>query len=243
MGKILNFSVWAVVLGLLGFFFYDQYQQRQVERELRHWVANLTAKEQRARLMVAGMTEDAASGTSFIDLRWIETGDDGKALPGAAVRDVRIRGREIYVDALQIIFQEETVREGDPLRGKSLTVFRGIYGDDQKPRDAAPLDVPEPVVRGGGPVAAGERGPVVPPFFRRQRGSAGALEERLWREVWAMSLDPEYARNEGVQAVQGTAVHKPAVPGKVYNLTITAPGQILFEGPFEPDPFVRFPDR
>jgi hypothetical protein len=234
--RILNIAVWALVLGLLGYFLYNHFEQGRVERELRSWIANLSHEERRARILVDAVHEGDASSPGTVDLRWVETRADGS--PVGAPRTIRISGKEMYVDALQILFPTEAVREGDPLRGRALTVFRGIHGDDQKPRDAVPLEVPPSVAKGVIAPAPGEP-TVVPKFFQRDPAASRREEERLWSRFWDLARDQELAKSLGVRTVQGTAVHKPAVEGMEYRITLTRMGQIVFDGPFEPDPFVK----
>jgi hypothetical protein len=238
--RILNLVVWALVLGLLGFFVYNHFEQGRVERELRAWIANLSEEERRARIVVDSVREGDGSGPATVDLRWVETRADGS--PVDTPRSIRISGKEMYVDALQILFPTEAIREGDPMRSKALTVFRGIYGDDQKPRDAVPLEVPPSVARGVIAPAPGEP-PVVPKFFQRDPAAARPEEERLWTRFWDLARNQELAKSLGVRTVQGTAVHKPAVEGMEYRITMTRMGQIVFDGPFEPDAFVKPPEK
>jgi hypothetical protein len=242
IGKTLNFTVWVALLGLLGFVFYNLYERQQIERRLREEIANLTAEERHAKIIVDAIADDG-QGAPWISLRWAETDKDGRGLPNVPPKDYRVRGRELYVDSYQIIFDPAAVREGDPLKGKALTLFKSIYGDDQKPNEGLSLDVPAAVVKGEGAPRGAGKPDLVPPFFRRRDGRSAEFEKRIWSRFWDMALDAEYAKSEGVRTVQGTAVHRPVVAGKEYRLTLTAPGQVLFEGPFDPDPFARPPEK
>ncbi len=238
VGSLVTLLLFVSIFGTIGYFFRSQYQSKQVEKQLRAEVARLMEEEKHAKILVLPPETDQKTGTKKQRLRWASTTPDGKALPGAEIREFQVEGEEVFVDTWQIIFDGPAVREGDPLRGKTLTIFYRIYGDQEKPAEGQPLEIPREVARGTMPTAGGDA--LVPPRFRQNAtGEARDLEQRLWREFYRLMVDPAFAKTEGVRTVQGTAVHKVLVPGKEYRLTLNRQGQILFDGPMDPDPFVE----
>ena len=124
--------------------------------------------------------------------------------------------------------------EGDPLRGRTLTLFSKVYGSDQRPSEGIPLNVPGSVAG----TAAGPGDDLVPLACRSGPGAPSELERRLWSKFWELCKDPDAASREGVRTAQGTAVHKPLEAQMEYRLSIDNPGQIRLDGPRKPDPFV-----
>ncbi|MAG57069.1 MAG: hypothetical protein CMJ83_12320 [Planctomycetes bacterium] len=234
IASLLGVLVWGTVLGLLGWFFYDMHERSEQERALREAIARLTEERPCARIIVDSVDDDPVTGQPTIRMRWLDTDANWKPRPGAEIRSLVLHGREAYVDAYQIIFKKDAIKEGDPLRGRTLTLFAKVYGSDQKPSDGIPLNVPSSIAR----TAAGPGDELVPQAYRSGKGPASDLERRLWRRFWDLCQDSKAADREGVRTVQGTAVHKPLEPDMEYRLSINNEGQIFFDGPMPKDPFV-----
>lgn len=215
------------IVGLGGWLVYDVTATRRAEETLRTELARLMEELPAARIRCDAIEPDPAGGPPRMSLRWAPVGDDGRLLEGASPRHLELRGGVAYFDTYQIIFQEDLVKEGDPFRGRTLTLFARAFGDAQAPRDGVPLDVPEALVReDDGQIAGGAN--LVPASYRIAReGRVADLEARLWRRFWDLALDPEYAASEGVRTAQGTAASIPMVAGREYTLTVKRDGQIL----------------
>jgi hypothetical protein len=233
IGVILNVLVWSSVLGALGWFFSDMYQQRQQERELRESIARLTEETPCARILVHAVEPHAETGAPIVSMSWLDTDKDWKPRPGAEVRRLEVKGKEAYFDSYQIIFATDDVKQGDPLRGKTLTVFAKVFGSAQIPDDGTPLNMPADVIG-----LAEQGGDLVPANYRYDDDPPSELERRLWSRFWELCTDPEAAEREGIRTVQGTAVHKPMQAGMEYRLSFDNKGQILLDGPMRPDPFI-----
>lgn len=139
--------------------------------------------------------------TSF---RFTPYDPDGNAL---APRDFTIAGDVAYFDALVLKFEDRYVGEADVLRGRSLHVFRRLFGEFQAPADGFPLDGSSP---DGVPEAL--------------RVGAGEYEAELWKNFWKYAADPEAAGAKGVRVAQGEAVYTRLEAGRTYRLTIEADG-------------------
>lgn len=231
--RILSVVVWGTVLGLLGWFFHDMHERRAEERRLREAVAALTEETPCARILVNAVDTDPDTGKTTIGMSWLDTDSNWRPRPGARIKELVVHGKEAYFDSYQIVFDTESVKEGDPLRGKTLTIFARAYGSDQSPSEGIPLNMPANVLG-----IAEEGGEMVPAHYR-QGAEVSDLETRLWSKFWELCTDPEAAEREGVRTVQGTAVHKPLMPKMEYRLSINNQGQIFLDGPRKPDPFVK----
>jgi hypothetical protein len=126
-------------------------------------------------------------------------------------RSMTIPGEEFYVDAMVVKFERQFVDVGDGLRGKSLLLFRRMFGDQQKPVDGVPLFEPAP---NGPPIPVQLEVDPVP----------GDFERAIWSRFWDLANDPDKAKAEGVRVAQGEAPHVKAVEGQVYKLTLRASG-------------------
>lgn len=230
IGVIITVGVWIAIGGFVGVFFHSMSARKEEERRLLAAVANLMDEEQHAQILVDSI-ETGESGEMVTRLRWVEVDPEGRPFAPGKPRTIEVKGNDVYIDAWQVVFDPASIKEGDPLRGKSLTLFSRIYGADQAPNEGVRLHVP---AQTPGP---DETAGLIPPAFRQSKGEAGELEKRLWQQFFALCVDADAAKKAGVRTVQGTAVHKPLVEGKLYRISVDRKGQITFGNPEDPPPF------
>lgn len=231
-GSALGFGVWALVLGGLGYGVYWFTDRNATEDRLRQELANLTASKRVAKVICHAVEKDT-DGRDVVSLRWAELDEDGEVREDIPIRDFTAKGKVVRFEAYQIIFQDSHIREGDPLRGKALSLFKSAYGGSQAPDDGTRLDLPPGVGEKGGKVPELSSSDIVPAAYRVSKNAREAtFEKRLWQEFWKLCNDPKFAKSEGVKAVQLTSVGKEMIAGKEYRLTIQRDGQLLIEGPF-----------
>lgn len=157
-----------------------------------------------AKLEVLGQGQ-SPEGVVRTTVRFTELDAEGRPL--GEPREVVVDGQKIYVESLVIRFEDGYVEGGDALRGTSLCLFQRLFGEEQKPKDGAPLD-PEgqlPHVYGGDTTPS-------------------PLHRDLWQRFWDYANDPELARTLGVRALQGEAPFIEARPGKTYRVELRSSG-------------------
>src|SRR4029078_12962243 len=93
-------------------------------------------------------------------IQFIEWDHEGRALPA---RNFVVRDDVIFFDALVIKFDPQRVATGDGLRGRSIALFRRVYGEHENPSDGQSID------------ATG----LVPGVFRDDR-EANPFQPKLW---------------------------------------------------------------
>jgi hypothetical protein len=175
--------------------------------ELQRSIERLTGEARLAEVHV--LRQQQAPGgwpRPSTTIEFIELDRQGHPLPG---RQFVINDRVIFFDALVLKFDHDKVAAGDALRGKSVALFRRVYGEHQKPADGFPVD-PE-----------GE----VPHLYRIQPQPSD-LERRLWARFWDYACDPRLAAQEGVRVAQGEAVYVPMKEGQVWSLSLQNDGGI-----------------
>lgn len=141
---------------------------------------------------------DRASLTTTIE--FIELDRQQHPLPG---KRFVVQGDVVFFDALVIQFDQERVAAGDALRGKSLALFRRVYGEYQNPAEGFAID------------PAGD----VPNVFRIEP-QPSPFERKLWERFWHYAGHPDEAAAEGVRVVQGEAVYVPMRQGQVWSLSL-----------------------
>jgi len=186
-------------------------QNRQLEVKntlLTAFVDRLTAEDRVAEVEVVAQTRDD-EGVLVSTLEFTEYDREGKPLPP---RTLEARGQELFVDALVIKFLDETVKQGDPLRGKSLHLFRRVYGDAQQPRHGEELSA----------MTDG-----VPDLYRVSK-EPSAFERRLWGLFWTWMKDPEQAKLDGVRVPQIDVAGVRPEPNAKYKITLERDGGLNF---------------
>lgn len=178
-------------------------QTQQLEQEkvsLQDSISRLCKSRRVAQLNVVEQFEDS-SRRLVNRLRWQEIGDDGIL---GEPRMVEAFGRQVYFEGFVIKFQHDGVAAGDAEHGRSLVMFRRIFGDLQAPATAPELNpVPDPDDPGAAELGA---------------------HAELWAQFWELLDDPDRAEREGVRIAQ---VEAPAVrlrQGQVWEATLDAAG-------------------
>ncbi len=192
----------AIALGAVWYFRSDS-REREIRR-LKEVVARLEAERRVAEVLVVGQSR-ARDGVLRTRFRFAESA------PGRpqAAREFEIDGDVAYFDALVVKFDREYLKAGDALRGRSVYVFRRVFGEYQEPSKGYPLD---PFDKSGVPAAY--RLGDVPSEFERE----------VWRGFWSLALDPGRAKALGIRVLQGEAVYARLAPGRLYRLTIEDAG-------------------
>jgi hypothetical protein len=142
-------------------------------------------------------------GTKVIDttVKFIELDDDGREIGQVTTT---VPGDTVFLDAWTARFPKSAVAEGNPLRERTLLLFRRIYSDRMHPSQGTAIDTP-----GAAP-----------------KGYAGSdlakLEQAVWAGFWKIASDPETARRHGIAVAQGEAVYKPVRAGEAYDIMLDA---------------------
>ena len=211
--KLASFAFLALlVAGGLYAYYATTEQRREVEQrdkkiaEQRAAIERLTRNRRVAQAIVVSRWTDAKTGKVFSRVRFVEIDADGKPLK---TTEGVVEGESVYFDALVLKFDGEKVAAGDPLKGRSVLLFRRMFGDRQKPVDGVSLDETD------------EQG--VPRAYRG-REAITAAERELWAMFWRFAEDPKVAAAEGVRVAQGEAPYTRLEEGKLYELTLDDAG-------------------
>lgn len=172
-------------------------------------IERLERSHRKARIEVVGQRvgpegyESPRDGTRIVstDVRFIELDDAGREL---GRREFTIPGDVLFVDAWTARFPKESVAEGNPLRDRTVVLFRRIYSEQLPPVQGFPIDTP-------GGIPCGYAG------SERMR-----LEQAVWQGFWKIAADPGVAREHGIAVAQGEAVYKPVRQGEAYELMVDA---------------------
>jgi hypothetical protein len=199
---------------------------REMERKLAERDAQIRALTERAQALEAAVrllrhTERRArivvldqgpgsDGHLVTRIRFSEL--DSRGDPIGEPREFSVTGDEVYVDTLVIKFEDEFVTAGDALKGRSLLLFRRIFGDRHRPVDAQVLD----------------REGQVPQAYAAEKAPS-AFERELWAQFWTLANDPAEAKRRGVRALHGEAVSTKLRKSGVYAVTFRSTGELSIQ--------------
>ena len=178
---------------------------KELNQQLEGFVKRLTSRTRVATVRVLSRRVNG-EGDPIYSLQFTEYDRQNKPLPTRTFDTV---GKEVKFDALVIKFDDESVKVGDLLRGKSLHLFRRAYGDAQQPRN--------------GPLIATDLYDEVPNVYRMSSQHVD-FEKGLWRKFWYWTEHPEEAAAEGITFPQIEAVGTRPVVGRVYRLSLDHDG-------------------
>ena len=184
-----------------------QRRSERLERErkaLSEVVERLSIEHRVAEVEVIQQHSDERGRVSQTVLRLTEIDRDGNPLPP---HTFGVPGNVPHFDALVIKFKDDYVARGDQLRGRSLALFRRVYGESQAPENGFWF---------------GCRGEV--PDVYRISSEPSDFEVSLWEEFWSYATDRVRAELAGVRVAQGEAVYAPMKAGERWLLTLESDG-------------------
>jgi hypothetical protein len=178
-------------------------QLERREKQLKQIVERLSAEQRLAEVDVIDQSTDEV-GRYWTTIRFIEFDRQDRPLPEHVLQ---LPGTVIFFDALVVKFTEEMTALADPLRGKSIALFRRVYSENQAPIDGQLID----------PVGA------VPDVYRLT-DQPSDFEIGLWADFWSYAIDPAKAKADHVRVAQGEAVYAPLAAGEKWTLTLENDG-------------------
>lgn len=131
-------------------------------------------------------------------------------------KQFEIDGDMVYVDYLNVTFDDKFIEQADLDRSTSLVLFQRVFGEHQQPVQGFQLDT------------VGTR----PTAYARGTETSD-FEKKIWDDFWLIANDPKRAADIGIRAANGEAVSIRVRPGKTYEIDLKASGGMTIR-PVEP---------
>ena len=179
------------------------------ERVLRQVVERLSADSLVAEVLVTKSEYAEVSKKIKTTIKFLEYGSDAKPLEP---RYFSFSGNLIQFQALVVRFQDELIKSGNRLKGKSAFIFLKAFV----------LDGAETQVFDITRHAEIPRGYKIP-------GVVSEFERELWREFWSYALDSAKREAAGVKSAQIEAPGSLFLPGSIYTLRIEHDGGLRID--------------
>lgn len=147
---------------------------------------------------------DEASNTPWFEVEFTEITPEG--IPISAPRKYRLKGSMLYVDSWVVKFEDKYVEDADELRGGSLCVFKGLWGDLDEKEERVLLDDTNSDVE----TAYG------------RLDTQTELEKQIWKDFWRIANEPERQQEMGIRANHGQVNYLRVEPGMIYEINLRA---------------------
>lgn len=142
--------------------------------------------------------------TPWFDVEFTEITPDG--IPISVPRKFRLNGTMLYVDTWVVKFEDKYIEEADELRGGSLCVFKGLWGDMDEMDQRSVIDD----ANSGVETAYG------------RLDSHSELEKKIWEDFWSIANQPERQQELGIRANHGQVNYLRVEPGMIYEVNLRA---------------------
>lgn len=201
--KLIRRILILILVFTLGFLSYDKvmkvfYQNKMLKEVIRR----LEADTRIAQVLVTGVRFNEKTGKNETTIKFLEYDVDGNPLNP---KYFTFTGNLIQFQSLVVRFQDDLIRKGDKLNGKSAYLFWKVFvldGENTKEYDITVLkEVP------GGYLIEGSE-----------------YEKELWKTFWTYALNPEHRDKMGIKNAQIEAPGTMFMPGVLYTVRIEHDG-------------------
>jgi len=182
-------------------------EQKETIVKLEAYLKILKHVDRRARVEVLRQSRDP-QGVLQTMIRFTETDSSGS--PVSVSREMTLPGQDVYFDTLVIKFDDHFIEESDPLKGRSLMLFRRIFSSTMRPEDGLAIDT---------------QGQAPEVYEGRQAESA--FEKDLWKRFWELANDEKLAKARGVRAIHGDAPYMRLEPDRFYEIWLRSTGEVI----------------
>lgn len=147
----------------------------------------------------------------YMVVSFVEVNDVGQAI-GPAM-PFRLRGERLYLDCWIVKFEDRYIEQADVLRGASLCIFKGLWGELDGPMGGHSLDALTQTTQS-------------PPGIYRHAADVTAFERQIWHDFWSVANDRRRQREMGIRANHGEAPYVLVEPGMTYHVELRASGGV-----------------
>jgi hypothetical protein len=210
LNSVKKFVILIVIIAVaaVGWDLYRKYNQNKI---LQQVIGRLTADTHTAEVIVS----DVNNGLTTI--KFVEYDADLKPL---SPRYFTFKNNLIQFQSLVIRFEDNFVKYGDSLRGKSAYVFWKVFALG----DSNSAEIFE--INKLGEIPNGYQ---VEKNNGQDSKAATDFEKQLWRDFWDYALEQDKAKEMGIKNAQLEAPGTKFVPGKLYTIKIEHDGGLRID--------------
>ena len=201
--KLIKRVLILILVFSLGFLSYDKVMKVFYQNKmLKEVIKRLEADTRIAEVLVTGVRYNEKTGKNETTIKFLEYNTQGNPLDP---KYFTFTGNLIQFQSLVIRFNDNLIRKGDKLSGKSAYFFWKVFvldGENTKEYDITHLEE----IPGGYSIEGSE------------------YEKELWQKFWTYALDPAHRDKMGIKNAQIEAPGTMFIPGVLYTIKIEHDG-------------------
>lgn len=198
----IGFIALVLIIGLIGIKAIIRYINEN--RDLKQIVLRLEADSRIAEVLVTNIEYSEMENRKYTTIKFLEYNTKNKPLEP---RYFTFPGNVLQFQSLVVRFDDNFVRMGDKLKGKSVYFFWKIFMLDDKNTKVYDLTKVKEIPGG----------------YKLQDAQTKA-EEKFWAKFWEYALNSEKAEAMGIKNAQIEAPGTMFVPGTLYTIKIEHDG-------------------
>ena len=201
---ILGCAIFALIVA--GIWLQGWIKENQI---LRQMIERLSADSRVAEVIVTKSEYDETAKKIHTTIKFLEFDAQGKPLTSKYFTFI---GNMIQFQSLVIRFEDQFVKAGDRLKGKSAYLFLKAFVLDGKNTQEFLITETETIPQG-----------------YKIPGEESDFEKNLWKEFWNFALDPKKRKESGIKNAQIEAPGSMFLPGTIYTLKIEHDGGLRID--------------
>ncbi len=202
-----------IILLLCGAIGYQAYQiAAQIIYEnaiLKKIITRLEADSRVAEVLVTGVNYNEIDQRTYTTIKFLEYDSRGNPLEP---KYFNFSGNIIQFQSLVVRFDDDFVRRGDRMKGRSVYLFWKVFMLDGKETQEYEITQIDQIPRG-----------------YQLENQENPIEVNFWADFWAYALDPQEARLQGIKNAQIEAPGTMFVPGNLYTIRIEHDGGLRID--------------
>lgn len=196
----------AVLVAMLSVVVWQYFQREKILNQI---IERLSTDSRVAEVVVTKSELDEKTGKILTTIKFLEYDARNQPLPP---KYFTFRGNVIQFQSLVIRFNDDLVKKGDRLRGKSAYLFLKAFVLDAKDTQIFEITPAQGV-----------------PDGYQATAEVSDYEQSLWSRFWLYALDAETRGKSGIKNAQIEAPGTMFLPGTIYTLKIEHDGGIRID--------------
>ena len=209
MLRYLRQRLGALACVALAIFLFVGFMKYREYADFKKVLSNLWADSRAAEVLVTESKLDESTGKFITTIKFLEYDIDGKALEP---KYFAFRGNQIQFQSLVVRFDDATVEQGHPFKGKSVYLFLKAFVLDGTKTQQFPITELHAVPEG-----------------YKVPGISNRFQRRIWENFWTYALQTEKREGVGVKNAQLEAPGSVFVPGTIYTIKIEHDGGLRID--------------
>lgn len=182
-------------------FFMARIHENKILREV---IERLGAESRVAEVLVTDVEYNEERKEYLTTIKFLEYDSYGQPMEP---KHFTFSGNIIQFQSLVVRFDDMFIKKGDPMKGRSMHLFRKVFMLNGKDTEEYEITSPSAI-----------------PAAYKIEGVHDRFEDKIWKKFWRYALDPQEAEKIGIKNAQIEAPGTMFIPGTIYTIKIEHDG-------------------